>query len=217
MINVLIADDNIEYAINLMNYINQKNENMQVASLNKDNIVMKMVTDLNYSIDITDKETRNNNIEYIIIGKVEKIGDSVNYNKAKDTYTQIMTTGTIKVDNVLKGELNHDEIRFQRLGGIISFAEYEKGLREEQKKKIGLCSRLNKIEKENSYVLYRPDGDIEIEEGKTYLMYLDYNSDYEGYSFRFMEYGLREVKYIGEEIYVLNNVTNEWENITEVI
>lgn len=41
MINVLIADDNIEYAINLMNYINQKNENMQVASLNKDNIVMK--------------------------------------------------------------------------------------------------------------------------------------------------------------------------------
>ena len=104
MINVLIADDNIEYAINLMNYINQKNENMQVASLNKDNIVMKMVTDLNYSIDITDKETRNNNIEYIIIGKVEKIGDSVNYNKAKDTYTQIMTTGTIKVDNVLKAE-----------------------------------------------------------------------------------------------------------------
>lgn len=102
------------------------------------------------------------------------------------------------------------------LGGIISFAEYEKGLREEQKKKIGLCSRLNKIEKENSYVLYRPEGDIEIEEGKTYLMYLDYNSDYEGYSFRFMEYGLREVKYI-EEIYVLNNVTNEWENITEVI
>lgn len=102
------------------------------------------------------------------------------------------------------------------LGGIISFAKYEKGLREEQKNKIGLCSRLNKIEKENSYVLYRPEGDIEIEEGKTYLMYFDYNSDYEGYSFRFMEYGLRKVKYI-EEIYVLNNVTNEWKNITEVI
>ena len=30
MINVLIADDNIEYAVNLMNYINEKNKNIKI-------------------------------------------------------------------------------------------------------------------------------------------------------------------------------------------
>ena len=31
MINVLIADDNVEYAVNLMNYINKKNENIKTV------------------------------------------------------------------------------------------------------------------------------------------------------------------------------------------
>lgn len=35
MINVLIADDNVEYAINLMNYINKKNENIKVYNIAK--------------------------------------------------------------------------------------------------------------------------------------------------------------------------------------
>ncbi len=33
MINVLIADDNIDYAINLMNYINEKNDNIKVCNI----------------------------------------------------------------------------------------------------------------------------------------------------------------------------------------
>lgn len=36
MINVLIADDNVEYAVNLMNYINNKNENIKVCNIAKD-------------------------------------------------------------------------------------------------------------------------------------------------------------------------------------
>lgn len=36
MVNVLIADDNIEYAINLMNYINDKNTNIKVCNITKD-------------------------------------------------------------------------------------------------------------------------------------------------------------------------------------
>ena len=35
MINVLIADDNVDYAINLMNYINNKNENIKVFNIAK--------------------------------------------------------------------------------------------------------------------------------------------------------------------------------------
>lgn len=36
MINVLIADDNVEYAVNLMNYINRKNENIKICNITKD-------------------------------------------------------------------------------------------------------------------------------------------------------------------------------------
>lgn len=36
MVNILIADDNIEYAINLMNYINEKNKNIKVCNITKD-------------------------------------------------------------------------------------------------------------------------------------------------------------------------------------
>lgn len=35
MINVLIADDNVEYAVNLMNYINEKNKNIKVCNIAK--------------------------------------------------------------------------------------------------------------------------------------------------------------------------------------
>lgn len=35
MVNILIADDNIDYAINLMNYINEKNENIKVCNIAK--------------------------------------------------------------------------------------------------------------------------------------------------------------------------------------
>ena len=36
MINVLIADDNIDYAIALMNYINEQNRNIRVCNITKD-------------------------------------------------------------------------------------------------------------------------------------------------------------------------------------
>ena len=36
MINVLIADDNINYAIALMNYINEQNRNIRVCNITKD-------------------------------------------------------------------------------------------------------------------------------------------------------------------------------------
>ena len=35
MVNVLIADDNIDYAINLMNYINKQNNNARVCNVSK--------------------------------------------------------------------------------------------------------------------------------------------------------------------------------------
>lgn len=52
MINVLIADDNVEYAINLMNYINQKNENIKVYNIAKDGKETLEILNLRDDIDV---------------------------------------------------------------------------------------------------------------------------------------------------------------------
>ncbi len=36
MTNILIADDNIDYAINLMNYLNENNDIIRVCNIAKD-------------------------------------------------------------------------------------------------------------------------------------------------------------------------------------
>lgn len=52
MINVLIADDNVDYAINLMNYINQKNENIKVCSITKNGEETLKILNLRNDIDV---------------------------------------------------------------------------------------------------------------------------------------------------------------------
>lgn len=71
MVNVLIADDNIIFATNLMNYINEKNENIRVCAItqngqetiemlnNKDNIDV-ILLDLKLPIISRRKSTRKN-------------------------------------------------------------------------------------------------------------------------------------------------------------
>lgn len=52
MVNVLIADDNVDYAVNLMNYINDKNENIKVCNIAKDGRETIDILNNNNSIDI---------------------------------------------------------------------------------------------------------------------------------------------------------------------
>lgn len=52
MINLLIADDNISYAINLMNYIHEKNENVKVCSIAKNGKEALELLNMEDDIDI---------------------------------------------------------------------------------------------------------------------------------------------------------------------
>ena len=52
MINVLIADDNVEYAVNLMNYINRKNENIKICNIAKDGKETLEILNLKNNIDV---------------------------------------------------------------------------------------------------------------------------------------------------------------------
>lgn len=91
MINVLIADDNIDYAVNLMNYINEKNNNIKVCNIAKNGQETLDILNLKSDIDvilldykmpilnggqvldkIIDKEKYNNSF-IVISGEIESV------------------------------------------------------------------------------------------------------------------------------------------------
>ena len=98
MINILIADDNIEYAVNLMNYINKTNENIQICNiacngketleiLNKEDDIDIVLLDYKMPFydgqeildSIIDKNKYSNSI-VIISGEIESdVNDTFNY------------------------------------------------------------------------------------------------------------------------------------------
>lgn len=215
--------------INTSNYEVAESTN-NITNTNHKNIVLNLKSSLDYALDVTDKNVRKNNADYVIIGKIKSIDGATNYNEKQKIYTSIFTYGKIEVETVLKGDISDIEIPFIRLGGDIKFSEYEKGLTTSQKEKMELVNTLSQEEKENSYVSYSPEGDIKIEEGKTYLMYMNYNTDYEKYICTYMQYGTREIdtktlknsiqttsnESNETEIKVKNNDTGEWENLSDI-
>jgi len=207
------------------------NSNSLIAATENKDIILNLTSELNYAINTSDKKVRNENSDFIIIGTVQSIDGSINYNPTTKEYTEIQTIGKIKVEKVMKGNIKDDIIPFMRLGGLISFIEYEKGLTESQKSKVELTRTLTNEEKKTKYVSSTIRGNINIEQGKTYLMYAKYGSDYDKYGIVFMQNGLREIDkntmvksesktlIKGEKatIKVKNNETGEFETITEVI
>lgn len=218
----------------------EKNENSdmteQVSIAENKDIVLSQESELNYAINIGDSSVRNENSEYIIIGTIESVDGGINYNPAKEKYTNIQTIGTLRVDKVLKGNIQETTIPFIRLGGTISLPEYLNGLTDAQRAKVEELDNINKLsdtEKENKYVSYSVTGDITVENGKTYLMYLRYNEDYDRFGIVFIGQGLREVQVISsnsdeaslqsmdleenQNILVKNNYTGEYESLADVI
>ena len=52
MVNILIADDNIDYAVNLMNYISKENNNIKVCNIAKNGKETLEILNLKDNIDI---------------------------------------------------------------------------------------------------------------------------------------------------------------------
>ena len=112
---------------------------------------------------------------------------------------------------------------------MVTISEYEKSLTKEYVEYKGF-DKLTKQEKESEYISEGITDDVELEINKTYLMYLIYYKDYDKYSIRFYEYGLREVntntlnldtkipstdEY--KSIKVKNNTNGEYETLDSII
>lgn len=115
MINILIADDNIEYAVNLMNYINKTNENIKICNiacngketleiLNKEDDIDIVLLDYKMPFydgqeildSIIDKNKYSNSI-VIISGEIES---DANLRRCEMVHSIIYKT--IGIDNILK-------------------------------------------------------------------------------------------------------------------
>lgn len=104
MINVLIADDNIEYAVNLMNYINEKNKNIKICKITKNGKETLEFLNLNNDIDVVLLDYKMpfyNGIQ--ILGKIK--------NKSKYFGSIIIISGKLdSIAQLLKNEMIHSVI-----------------------------------------------------------------------------------------------------------
>lgn len=186
----IVADDSINSDKNLSN----NDEDNKILYINYETDELK---------DISDIEVLKEDAHQIVIAKVSKIDGCTNYNEKSGNYTRINTLGDIEILQVLKGDLEVNSIvPFIRGGGTILYNDYQKGV---------VYGNRSKIQDTYDYVTEKRKGDIEIEEGKTYLMFLYYDSYNERYEIMAYQYGLRE--YDANTKMVLNNDTNVYQSL----
>lgn len=195
------------------------NENSDEESFNKqektnERIYLNSISSIDFNLDVTDLDYLEENSSDIIIGKIKSIDGTTNYNEKNKSYIFVSTYGTIQVEGIIKSNSKfslNDTVLFIRMGGEITVAEYEKSLEPRQivRQKI---DQLTEEEKKNLYVRMYIANDIEIEAGKTYLMYLSYDESTEKYTIIGFENGLRE--YNKNNNTVKNNSTGEFESLT---
>lgn len=174
-----------------------------------------------YDLELNDNEKMYNGHEFIAIIHVDKVYPATTYRESTDEYIMPHTPGEATILKVLKGSFEEDKILFIRLGGIVSSYEYEKSMYPSEKEKFG--SFFTEQEKETLLINNRSKGDIDIENGKTYLAYMNRSDDFHKkneYNIVAFEYGLREVNIEKKKsninssnITIKNNKTGQYEEL----
>ena len=141
----------------------------------------------------------------VALGYVKEISGYSNVNEETGEYCYPYTYGILEIQKVLKGNMP-EEVNFIRMGGIVSWDDYYASLHDAQKEK-----RDAEMEETPDFVNCHFEDDIEIEEGKTYLMYFAVEDD--KYTIQGWQGGLRE----WNDGKVLNNYTGEWQELSDVI
>lgn len=151
-----------------------------------------------------------------------------NFGEQTNEYCYPYTYGKFKVEKVYKGNIEEEkEYEYIRAGGIINYDSYYNSLSEDEKDKNNIL--INGVKP--AYIEMKSEGDIDIEPGKTYLVYLSNPESGIGlfakkdaYMINSFEGGLREVLDYSKikdkdlsEIKVLNNFTGEYENINDIL
>ncbi len=186
--------------------------------------ILNVTSVYTYAFDISNSKILADISDYIAIIKIDTIDGVSNKNNLTGKYfAHPYTYVTATVLNVLKGDISTPIINYVRLGGSIPYDEWIKGDVDPNKMEIiRRKNGLSNVSTKNIMVNYKVENDIEIEMGKTYLVYMIQNPSNE-YNIRGVQYGLREVQEDGlstnslSSIKIKNNDTGNWEDLSEVV
>ena len=157
--------------------------------------IIKTTSELDLSENISKKEIRRKSNDSIVIAKISKINGATNVSK-KGEGTIIATNGELEILDVLKGDIKDKKVKFSRAGGKMLYSEYLKGNKasREKLKDNPEMDKYSKEEKNKTYIEEYKDGDIKLEEGKTYLIYMNFDKEENSYLVDLFEYGARELE-----------------------
>lgn len=153
----------------------------------------------------------NNSSDILIISDFEK--DKVDFELSSEIIL-LKTIGSLKIDKILKNNTisqEYKEISYLKTGGIISFKELEKNHLFDSKiidKDINI-ENMSETQKNNTYLEQKPNKGTDFEEGKQYLVFLNYNKETELYEIFDLAFGIME--YDPETNKVKNIDTGEFE------
>lgn len=202
----------------LSGYENSKENNI----IANEEIILSKSNEADLAVDYSNIKNLVNESQIIAIVKIES-EEGKNYNPVRKEYVPVYTTGTLKVKEIIQNNSDvliapNETLEYVRLGGKITFSEYLKGVSESERNKlVQNISSKTKLTTEQMAVKLVKDifvGDIEIEQGKEYLVFLKYTKDYGKYNILGFEYGLRE--YDSETMSIRNNKTNNFESINQL-
>ena len=182
-------------------------------------IIFNEVSSYDTKYNFSDNSVLAKYSDLIVIGKITNLDDATNYNPKTQKYSKARTPGNLEVFEVLKsdGSKMIQSIDFLDVGGTLSYSEYEKGLLPAQKAKREYLMQQNGLstKRNNIYVKQSVENQLDLEEGKTYIMYLKYDENFEKYTVVNQPYGVKE--YNANTKQILNHVTNTIENIDEMM
>lgn len=196
-------------------------ENLAVVSPKKQ--IFTIESSASYSLDLKNVDAMYNAHEYIAIVHIDELYPATTYRKYTDEYILPYTPGKATVIKALKGNFESNEISFLRLGGTVSFSDYVNSLPAEGREKF--INLFDTPDKNNILVYDKTKGDIDIEDNKTYLVFMNRQDDFHEnneYTIEAFEYGLREVNMnntqsISSNITIKNNKTGEYESLTKAV
>ncbi len=199
------------------------NEPSVETSTEPENDIITVGGVVDTAIDLSNPQALATESAYIVLARIDAIDGTNNYSEISQQYVLPYTFGQMTVLENYKGELTLGEkCGFYRLGGTLPAEQYYAGvLSPEANAKRQAMQAENGESDAGKYVRDLAVGDIEIEAGKAYLVYLVPENSYYGkpdtYAIIGYQGGLREARRVDGVWQVLNNFTGEWEDLAMIL
>lgn len=212
-----IYNSNVHYTSKVENEINDNNynnnnddsdENNNNLPIPSEKVEMKITTNADLSLTKAP--------ESIVIARIEKIVEYISYVPKLNKTTLPVTKYQAKALKNIKGNVNNT-FDFIKSGGVISLADFEKTLTNQQIKNYGLDKK-SEEEKKSTYIEIYTSLDLsstKVEIGKTYLIFMIYNEIYDDLSAISLDYGIME--YNEKSNKVKDNSNNIWIDLNEFL